>query len=215
MKDIYILGIGRNTVTVMDLAEDCGYRICGLLHYSHDRVGETYFGHRITGCFEDILQQPSLAGTSFALSMGDLSIRRRIYSRIAERGGDIPTLIHPTCVVSPRATIHQGVHVMPCSIVQGDSVVGENTVITVNSVVAHSATVGSHCLISGNVMIGAYTTIGDHTHIGQGATVVSGKVGRVGTHCILGAGSVLLTDMPDHSIYVGNPARFLKSNAHE
>ena len=211
MKEVYILGVGRNTVTIMDLAEDCGYHIRSLLHYHNDRIGDDYFGHKIDGCFDDIFRLSSLAGMSFVLSMGNLSIRKTLYNRILDLGGYIPTLIHPTCVISPRAKIGRGSQIMPGSIVQGDSIVGENTVITVNSVIAHSSKIGSHCLISGNVMVGAYSTICDNTHIGQGSTVVSGKVNRVGTNCILGAGSVLISDMPDNSIYAGNPAHFIKS----
>jgi len=209
-KEIYILGIGRNTVTVMDLAEDCGYKIAGLLHYNFDRIGESYFGLSIIGCFEDVLQNESLKGMIFALSMGNLRIRSELYDKIISKGGEIPSLIHPSCVVSRRATIGNGVQIMPGSIVQGDTIVGNDTVITVNSVVAHSAKVGKHCLISGQVMVGAYSTVDDMTHIGQGSTIVSGKVNRVGSNCILGAGAVLLNDMPDNSIYVGNPAHILK-----
>lgn len=208
--EIFILGIGRNTVTVMDLAEDCGFKISGLLHYNHDRIGETYYGNSIIGCFEELLQKDSLYGMTFALSMGNQSIKRDLYNLIIHKGGLVPTLIHPSCNVSRRAKIGNGVQIMPGSIVQGDSIIGDNTVITVNSVVAHSAKVGKHCLISGQVMIGAYTSIGDMTHIGQGSTVVSGKVNSVGDNCILGAGAVLLSDMPDNSIFVGNPAHLLK-----
>ena len=211
MNEVYILGVGRNTVTIIDLVEDCGYHVHGLLHYNQDRIGEDYFGYRIEGCFEELLQSPSLEGMSFVLSMGNLSIRKSIYTRILELGGEIPTLIHPSCIISKKTTIGHGTQIMPGSIVQGDSVVGDNTVITVNTVVAHSAKIGNHCLISGNVMIGAYSSVGDMTHIGQGSTVVSGKVNQIGTNCILGAGSVLISDMPDNSIYVGNPAHFLKS----
>lgn len=213
MEDIYILGIGRNTVTVMDLVEDCGYNISGLLHYNYDRTGEDYFGQKIVGCFEDLLKRESLTGINFALSMGNLSIRREIYDRIIAKGGNIPTLIHKSCNISPRAIIGKGVQIMPGSIVQGDSVVGDDTVITVNTVIAHSSSVGNHCLISGNVMIGAYSHIGDMTHIGQGSTIVSGKVDRIGDNVIIGAGSVVLKDVPDNSVFVGNPAHFLKSNS--
>lgn len=211
-KVVHILGIGRNTVTVMDLLEDCGYRIGSLLHYDHCRIGESYFGHEICGCFEDVLQKDSLEGELFALSMGNLQIRSSIFRRILDKGGIVPTLIHPSCQISRRASVGTGVQVLPGSIIQGDSSVGDNTVITVNTVIAHSAHVGSHCLVSGNVMLGAYSHTGDYTHIGQGSTIVSGKVQRVGSNCILGAGSVLISDMPDNTVYVGNPARFLKNN---
>lgn len=209
---VYILGIGRNTVTIMDLVEDCGYEISGLLHYSHDRIGEEYFGHSISGCFEDILANDSLEGLQFVLSMGNLSIRKEIYETIIKKGGTIPTLIHPSCVISQRCKIGNGVQIMPGSIVQGDSSIGDNTVITVNTVIAHSAHVGAHCLISGNVMIGAYSTVKDMTHIGQGSTVVSGKVNTIGNKCILGAGAVLVDDLPDNVIAVGIPAKIIKYN---
>lgn len=211
-KDIYILGIGHNTITVIDLAEDCGYNIAGLLHYNHDQDGEMYFGHKIIGCFEDYLDNQSIKGKQFALSMGNLKIRKSIYERIIMNNGCVPTLIHPSCVISPHCNIGLGVQVMPGSIIQGDSSVGNNTVITVNSVIAHSSKIGSHCLISGNVMVGAYTNIDDMTHIGQGSTIVSGKVEHIGSNCILGAGAVLLSNMPNGTVYVGNPAKQLIKN---
>lgn len=209
---IHVLGIGNNTVTVLDLIEDCGYKVGELLHFSQERVGELYFGYAITGCFEDLLSKQSLEGMNFALSMGNLHIRKNIYDRIIAKGGRIPSLVHPTCTISKRNIIGNGVQILPGSIVQGDSSIGDNTVITVNSVVAHSAHVGSHCLISGNVMIGAYSNIGNLVHIGQGATVVSGKVKNIGDNCVLGAGATLITDMPSGSIFAGTPAKMIKRN---
>lgn len=213
VDEVLILGIGHNTVTVMDLVDDCGYKIKGLLHYNHDRIGERYFGVEIVGCFEDYLSYPTLKGIKFVLSMGNLSIRRRIYNQIISKNGVVPSLIHPSCEISKRAVIGNGVQIMPNSIVQGDSSIGSNTVITVNSVIAHSSHIGAHCLISGNVMVGAYCNIGNNTHIGQGSTVVSGKVNNIGHQCILGAGSVLISDMPDNTVFVGNPAHYIKDNS--
>ena len=40
MKDIYILGVGCNTVVYIDLVESCGYRVVGLYHYE----GRTNWG---------------------------------------------------------------------------------------------------------------------------------------------------------------------------
>ena len=33
---------------------------------------------------------------------------------------------------------------------------------------------------------------------------------RVGNHCVIGAGSVVTKDIPDHSIAAGNPAKVIR-----
>lgn len=209
-KSMYICGIGHNSVAIMDLVEDCGFKIAGLLHYNNDRIGESYFDYEIGGCFEDILDRPTLEGMNFALSMGDIPLKKQLYNRIIEKGGSVPALIHPTAVVSKRTVVKNGVMIMPQSIIQADVVIGENTVITMNTTVAHSTIIGKHCFVSGHCLIGAYINIEDEVQIGQDCTLVSGTVTNVGIGSILGAGSVLRSDMKSNAIYLGNPARFIK-----
>ena len=212
MSDIYILGIGRNTINIIELAEDCGYTIGGLYHYDSTRNGEIYFGYRIDGSFEDVLEKEDILNKEFALSMGDINIKAKLYQKIKAKGGNLPTLIHPSCFVSRYSHIEGGVQILPHSIVEADTFIGEDTTITVNSVIAHNVRIGQHNLISGNVMVGAYTQIGNFTHIGQGSIAVSGKVEKIGDNCILGAGSVLLSSMPSNCVFAGNPAKFIKEN---
>lgn len=211
-EELYILGVGHNTATIIDLVEDCGYSISGLLHYNYDRIGDKYFNYEIKGCFEDLFQHESLDGMNFVLSMGDISIREKLYRKIVNKGGIIPTLIHPTAIVSKRAQIGNGVMILPQSIVQADAKIGDNTVITMNSTVSHASMIGCHCFISGHCIIGAYVEIEDRVHIGQGVTIVSGAVNIIGENSVLGAGSVLRNDIKPNSIYLGNPARFVKRN---
>lgn len=49
--------------------------------------------------------------------------------------------------------------------------------------------------------------------IGSGATILSNVV--IGEHAIVGAGSVVTHDVPDHAVVAGNPARVLRSTAIE
>jgi acetyltransferase-like isoleucine patch superfamily enzyme len=44
--------------------------------------------------------------------------------------------------------------------------------------------------------------------IGSGATILSNVV--IGEHAIVGAGSVVTHDVPDHGVVAGNPARLLR-----
>jgi acetyltransferase-like isoleucine patch superfamily enzyme len=47
--------------------------------------------------------------------------------------------------------------------------------------------------------------IGDCTFIGANAVVLMGVT--IGSHCVIGAGAVVTTDIPDRSVAVGIPAR--------
>jgi acetyltransferase-like isoleucine patch superfamily enzyme len=47
--------------------------------------------------------------------------------------------------------------------------------------------------------------IGDCTFIGANAVVLMGVT--IGSHCVIGAGAVVSTDIPDRSVAVGVPAR--------
>lgn len=51
-------------------------------------------------------------------------------------------------------------------------------------------------------------TVGDETWIGINA-VIMGNV-AIGKHCVIGANSVVVKDIPDYSVAVGNPAKVVK-----
>lgn len=53
----------------------------------------------------------------------------------------------------------------------------------------------------------APVSIGEGTWIGHGAAVVGAKVGR---NCVIGAGAFVTSDVPDHCVVVGAPARIVK-----
>jgi acetyltransferase-like isoleucine patch superfamily enzyme len=50
--------------------------------------------------------------------------------------------------------------------------------------------------------------IGDYVWVGTGATILSGA--KIGSHCIIAAGSVVNSDIPDHSLAGGVPAKVIK-----
>jgi acetyltransferase-like isoleucine patch superfamily enzyme len=50
--------------------------------------------------------------------------------------------------------------------------------------------------------------VGEGTHIGAGAVVIPSI--RIGKWCTIGAGTVVIRDIPDYATAVGNPARIIK-----
>jgi acetyltransferase-like isoleucine patch superfamily enzyme len=90
---------------------------------------------------------------------------------------------------------------------------------------ASAVTIGDNCMLANGVYItdsdwhdiynrlamgrAAPVVIEDNVWIGDGATVCKGV--RVGENSIVGAGSVVVRDIPANAVAAGNPARVVKS----
>lgn len=51
------------------------------------------------------------------------------------------------------------------------------------------------------------TLVKEGASIGANATIICGNT--LGKHCLIGAGSVVTKDVPDHALVVGNPAKII------
>lgn len=210
MKEIYVLGVGGSTPVFMDFAEACGYKIAGLYHYNSDRTGEHEHGHPILGSFDD-LYQSDIKGKMFLLSQGDMKIREEVTNKILKLGGVVPTLIHPTAIVSKYAKVsEEGVAIGANCIVQADAEIKSNAVLWDMALVCHQTTIGNYCFVGPKALVGAHIEVKDFAFIGQDVLLVSGKVGTMGANSLLGAGAVLTKGLPANVVAVGNPARVIK-----
>lgn len=213
LKKIYALGIGHNTPVSLDLALACDYVVEGLFHFEEGRTGDVDHGFQVLGSYADLFGRESLKGMNFLLTMGDNRIRADLVSRILAKGGCVPTLIHPTAVISHFANISEtGVSIYPFSYVQADSVVGRNTVILSHVNISHNVTIGENCFFAGGSTIGAYANVCDNVFVGQGALVISSKVKCIGKNAFIGARSLVTKDVPENAVVAGSPAQVIKMN---
>jgi len=81
-------------------------------------------------------------------------------------------------------------------------------------VIGH-AKIGSNCTIYHGVTIGAklpfhkeYPKIGNDVYIGAWSTILGGIT--IGNNVTIGAKSMILDDIPDNSVVIGNPARIIR-----
>ena len=80
-----------------------------------------------------------------------------------------------------------------------------------NTWVLREAMVLAHDYCRGENAIGKRfdTYIGQNCVIGVRAMVMPGV--RIGDHCVVAAGAVVVKDVPDHSLVAGNPARVIRT----
>lgn len=85
-------------------------------------------------------------------------------------------------------------------------VVNNGTIIGNNCILRHSTTIGNKKLPNGS-----YTgspKIGDHVEVGSNVVII-GPI-TIGNNAVIGAGSVVVKDVPEGAVVVGNPAKVIR-----
>lgn len=106
--------------------------------------------------------------------------------------------IHPAATIGKRLFIDHGMGV----------VIGETTVIGDDCILYQGVTLGG--VGTGEDKSKRHPTLKNNVMVSAGAKVIGGIT--IGNHCILGAQTVVLKDVPDHSTVVGIPAYIVKKD---
>ncbi|MDQ8180802.1 acetyltransferase [Pelagicoccus sp. SDUM812005] len=141
----------------------------------------------------------------FALGIGNNKIRFELAQKLEHTGYSLPAIIDPSAVVSKYAQTHAGAFVAAGAVVNARTTIGKFTIINTKAVVEHDCTIADGVHISPNSSIGGTVTIGGLTWIGIGSCVKNNL--SIGSNCVIGAGSVVVSSIDDNTLAYGNPAK--------
>ena len=138
--------------------------------------------------------------------IGGILLRQALMRHLLGHIGNHVTLCFGSMVTKPSAKIGNHLYVGAYSML-GDVQIGDNVIIADHVMIPSGAAQhGSARLdIPMRDQSGEFrtVTIGDDVWIGCNSVVLA----DVGSHCIVGAGSVVTKPVPNYAIVVGNPAR--------
>ena len=192
-KRIYIYGASGHGLVVADVAKSCGYENIVFLD---DDKSKGFLA------FDDIKENRDY---HIAFGIGNNQIRAKLYKKVRENGFAIPTLIHPSSIISPSARIEEGTVVMPNVVVNAKAYIGKCVILNSSCVVEHESIIGDFVHISPKVAIAGDVKIGDFTHIGIGSSII--QCLEIGKNSIIGAGSVVVKNIADFKKVYGNPCK--------
>jgi sugar O-acyltransferase (sialic acid O-acetyltransferase NeuD family) len=207
VTDLLIVGGGDQGRQVISTIEAGGRdRVVGVL----DRAlaaGDTVSGHPVLGREDDLETAAHERGaTGFVVAIGDNSRRAALAEQLEREHPHLglSTVVHPTASIAADATIGGGSIVLAGAVVGNGCTVGRGVLLGIRSSVDHDGTVGDFVSLAPGVTVAGSVRIGPMTALGVGANVVHGRT--IGEHTVVGAGSLVMRDVPDRVVAYGIPA---------
>ncbi len=115
--------------------------------------------------------------------------------------------IHPSVWIAENSTIREDV--FAGAILRSYIKIGKHDIINASASFHHDNIIGDFANVSPKAALYGHVEVGIGRNIDVGAIVIP-KV-KIGKWCTLGAGTVVLKDVPDFVTAVGNPAKIIKS----
>ena len=120
-----------------------------------------------------------------------------------------PSHCDPTSVVATTSVLGEGVLINALVTIGAMSRIGRFSIINRSASVGHHVTLEPFTTLGPGCTLCGSSTIGSGAFIGAGA-VINPKV-DIGRNAIIGSGAVVVRDVGDSCIAVGNPARVIKT----
>ena len=140
------------------------------------------------------------------ISIGSCEIRKKLVEGL--KVGKYSTAVHPSAVVSPRATIDEGSVVMQGAIVQSCTKIGKHCIVNTAASVDHDCEIGDFVHVAPHATVLGGVKVGEGSWIGAGSVIK--QYITIGKNCMIGAGAVVLHDVPDEATVVGVPGKEIK-----
>jgi len=142
------------------------------------------------------------------VGIGDSKIRKKIVKNLEKRNIPFVTLIHPSVLYTDSVTFEEGTVIQAGSIITVDTKIGRHVLINMNCVIAHECKIEDFVTINPGAHVNGNSTIGEGSYIGTGVTMKQQI--KIGKWSVIGAGTTLIDDVPDYSLYVGVPGKLKK-----
>ena len=172
--------------------------------------GSTQCDERITSrgpiLGDDAFVAQLAEGTHFVVAIAHTAVRRRVAELAESKGLVGAVIVHPRALVGHRAVT-----------------LGEGTVVSANAIITTDVTLGRHVHVDRGVQIGHDSVLADFVStypaatiagtvsieagstVGSNATVIQGLA--IGANAFVGAGAVVIRDVPANVTVVGVPAQ--------
>jgi len=211
--DLLILGAGGHAKVVAETALATGNvsRVAFLDDRSTGPDGcPPVLGWPVIGPLAWSLQPDAQALFAAAVvGLGHAASRLTWIQQLEAVGYALPVLVHPSAWISPSAQIAPASVVFAQAAVQAQAAIGVGAILNTGCTVDHDTQLADGVHICPGAHLAGDVQVGLRSWIGIGASVIQQV--RIGSDVTVGAGAVVLRDLPDGVTAAGVPARLMSS----
>lgn len=209
MKKIVIIGTGGFGREVAWLIERINkieptWEILGYVDENKDLFGTLSGGYPVLGNDEWLIDQE--AEVYAVCAIGSSKIRKKVIKKLD--GIKYATLIDPKVEMSNRVKIGEGSIICAGTILTVDINIGEHVIINLDCTIGHDAMLEDFVTLYPSVNVSGNTLLEECVEMGTGCQIIQGL--KIGRSTIVGAGAVVVKDLPNGCTAVGSPAKAIK-----
>jgi acetyltransferase EpsM len=199
-KSLSILGSGGHASVIIDAAELSGFKIEYLFDDDINKWDSHLENYIVKGPISDSSSEYSI------IAIGDNKIRRNVC--LKKSGTKWATIIHPSSIISKNVIIGEGTVIMAGVIIQSGAKIGKHCILNTGVCIDHDCILDDFVHISPKCGLAGSVFIGEGTSVGIGSSIIPNV--SIGKWSVIGAGSVVITDLPDYCTAIGVPSKAIK-----
>ena len=212
MKDLIIVGasgFGREVAWLVERVNAVRptWNLKGFIDDNVSIQGKQINDYRVLGKTEDVVKYPD---AYYVCAIGSARIREKVIGKICTLIPQIrfATLIDPSVIMSDRVAVGEGTIICAHTIITVNIEIGRHVIINLDCTVGHDTIIEDFVTIYPSVNVSGITHISRCCELGTGMQIIQGK--SVGANTIIGAGAVVIRDIPENCTAVGSPAKVIK-----
>lgn len=211
MHNVVIFGASGHGRVVLDILEkERRYHMVGFVD-SFKNPGDRLSGFEVLGTefqLPKLIDKYNIKGGIVAI--GDNWIRMAVVNRILQVVPDFEFIsaVHPRAIIGRDVKIGAGSVIMPGTIVNAASRIGEHCILNTNCSLDHDSYMKPYSSLAPNVCTGGRLMLGKHSAVCLGANIIENVT--IGDHAVIGAGSLVTTNIPSNVIAYGSPAQVVR-----
>jgi sugar O-acyltransferase (sialic acid O-acetyltransferase NeuD family) len=197
MSDIILIGLGRQTKSIITAARLSGLRVRAIYDNNAAQWGQLVAGVPVVGS----LALASSSRLPAVLGFDEPRLRKDSAQQLDVRWISV---IHPRAFLDPSAKVGAGTIVFEGVVAQADVDLRQHVVVSANVTISHDSVVEDFVQLSPGVVLAGTVRIGQGARLEPGALVIPNI--HVGAWATVGPRAVVIHDVPEKAHVEGMPA---------